>query len=50
MGKNDSLKILPPGHFRRLTGVKRETIEKMIGVCWRRQGIIGTERLEERED
>ena len=32
MGKYESLKTLPLKHFRRLTGVKRETFEKMLGV------------------
>ncbi len=32
MGKYESIKTLPPRHFRRLTGVKYETFEKMAGV------------------
>jgi hypothetical protein len=32
MGKYESLRALSPSHFRRLTGVKRETFEKMTGV------------------
>ena len=32
MGKYESLKTLLPKNFRRLTGVKRESFEKMIGV------------------
>ncbi len=35
MGKYESLKILSPKHFRRLTGIKRETFEKMIRVLER---------------
>ncbi len=29
MGKYESLKILSPKHFRRLTGIKRETFENV---------------------
>jgi hypothetical protein len=32
MGKYESFKILPQKHFKRLTGVKCETFEKMIRV------------------
>lgn len=32
MGKYESFKTLSKEHFRRLTGVKRETFEKMIGA------------------
>ena len=32
MGKYESLKTLAPRHFRRLTGVKPETFEKMTGA------------------
>jgi hypothetical protein len=35
MGKYESLKTLLPRNFRRLTGVKRETFEKMIEVLER---------------
>lgn len=32
MGKYKSIKMLPPRYFRRLTGVKRETFEKIVEV------------------
>ena len=55
MGKYESLKTLPPRHFRRLTGVKRETFEKMIGVLeearnnrYRRAGRRGGLILEDK--
>lgn len=32
MTKYDELRALSPAHFRRLTGVKRETFEKMVEV------------------
>jgi hypothetical protein len=32
MGRYEKLKMLSSQHFRRLTGVKRETFEKMVSV------------------
>lgn len=55
MGKYESLKTLTKKHFRRLTGVRRETFEKMIGVLerarnnrYRRAGRRGGLSLEDK--
>jgi len=55
MGKYDELKILTPKHFRRLTGVKRETFEKMKEILvetqnkrYRRAGRKGGLSIEDK--
>jgi len=48
MGRYEKLKMLSSQHFRRLTGVKRETFEKMASVLVEKQKSRDIEGLEER--
>jgi hypothetical protein len=55
MAKYDELKRISPAHFRRLTGVKRDTFEKMIAVLidsqnkrYRKAGRRGSLTIEDK--
>ena len=55
MGKYEELKGFPAKQFRRLTGVKRETFEKMVGVLvktqnerYRRAGSKGSLNIKDK--